>query len=599
MTDALAFSRLDLRALTRDVGSGRRSAVEVAGEALARIAAYDEVQPSVWITRVCAEEVLEAAARVDRRIAAGEALPLAGAPFAVKDNMDVAGLATTAGCPAFAYRPDESAEVVRRLEAAGAVLMGKTNLDQFATGLVGSRSPYGPCSSVYNLDYISGGSSSGSAVAVAAGLLAFALGTDTAGSGRVPAALNHLLGFKPTKGRWSARGVVPACQSLDCVTVFTSTAEEALQVDDVLAAFDPEDPYGRAEPGPHKGPLEDGFSVGTPRAADLEWFGDRQSPALFEKAKERAAAMGASLVEVDIRPLLEAADLLYQGPWVAERTEVVEDLLHRRPGAVHPVVRGILSGGFSLSAVETFRGLHRLAGYQRRAEELWKLVDVLLLPTAPTTYRIREVLAEPLALNANLGRYTNFVNLLDMSAVAAPAGFRTDATGFGVSFIAPAWSDRRLLDLARRYEEAAPMPEAPPLDMGGSRSAVRIAVVGAHLAAMPLHWQLTSRSARLVRRCSTAPVYRLHAMAGTAPPKPALVHVGGETGARIEVEVYELETEAFGSFVAEVPPPLAIGTVTLEGGEEVKGFVAEPRALEGARDITNFGGWRAYMQSLG
>jgi len=585
--------RLFLTEIVAEVGAGRRSAVEIARAALAQVAAYEAVQPAVWITRVEEAEVLAQARAVDARIAAGERLPLAGAPFAVKDNIDVAGLATTAACPAFAYRAEASALVVERLLAAGAVQIGKTNLDQFATGLVGTRTPYGACGAVYNRDYVSGGSSAGSAVAVAAGLVAFALGTDTAGSGRVPAAFNHLVGFKPTKGRWSTRGVVPACRSLDCLTVLASTAAEAALVDEVVAGFDAADPYSRREPQAR--PAEIAI-VGLPRPDQLDWLGDGEAPGLYRQAVERVRTLGVKLVEVDIAPLLEAAALLYDGPWVAERTAAVESLLRAQPRAIEPTVRAILQSGLAISAVDAFRGEYALRAHQRAAEALWERVDALLLPTTPTTYRIREVMAEPFALNANLGRYTNFVNLLDMSAVAVPGGFRDNATAFGVSFIGPAWADRALLDIARRYEEIAPMPEAPPLDVAGAPQNVKLAVVGAHLAAMPLHWQLTSRDAKLARRCRTAPTYKLYAMAGGAPPKPALVHVGAG-GAAIEVEVYELDFASFGSFVAEVPPPLAIGTVTLEDGSEVKGFVAEPRALDGAEDITALGGWRAYVAS--
>lgn len=595
MTSIDRFCVTDIAA---QVAAGDVTAVGVAREALARVAAYEAVQPAVWIARVAEADVLARAADIDRRVAAGDSLPLAGVPFAVKDNMDVAGLPTTAGCPAFAYRPERTAFVVERLLAAGAVLIGKTNLDQFATGLTGSRSPYGACGSVYNRDYVSGGSSSGSAVAVAAGLVAFALGTDTAGSGRVPAALNHLVGLKPSKGRWSTRGVVPACRSLDCVTVFASTVADAARVDDVAAGFDADDAYSRRAPAQGPASIGAAFRVGLPRADQLEWLGDAQSARLFEAAVARVIAMGGQVVELDIAPLLAAADMLYNGPWVAERTAAVETLLRTRPAAIHPVVRGILQGGWAISAVEAFKAEYQLKAYQRDAERLWEAVDILLLPTAATTYRVREVLAEPLALNANLGRYTNFANLLDMSAIALPAGFRDNATGFGVTLIGSAWADRRLLDLARRYEEIAPMPKIPPLDVAGVKTGVKLAVVGAHLAAMPLHWQLTSRDAKLARRCKTAPVYRLYAMAGTVPPKPALVHVG-EGGAAIEVEVYELDVEAFGSFVAEVPAPLAIGTVSLDDGTEVKGFVAEPRALNGAEDITALGGWRAYIAGLG
>lgn len=586
------LQRLSVLDIAGDVRAGR-SAVVWAEAVLARVAAYERIQPGVWITRVPATDVLARAAEIDRRVAAGEDLPLAGAPFAVKDNIDVAGLPTTAACPAFAYQPEETAPVVERLLAAGAVLIGKTNLDQFATGLVGARSPYGACASVYNWEYISGGSSSGSAVAVAAGLVAFALGTDTAGSGRVPAAFNHLVGLKPTKGRWSARGVVPACRSQDCVTVFASSAADAALVDDVAAGFDAEDPFSRV--GPVDGaPFPRAFTVAVPLPHQLEWFGDGEAARLFEAARARVTAMGGRLIPFDIDPLLAAAELLYQGPWVAERLFATETLLRERPGAIHPVVRGILQGGLAWSALDAFKADYRLRTYQRHAQALWREANVLLLPTTGTTYRLREVQAEPLALNANLGRYTNFVNLLDMSAIAVPAGFRDNATGFGVTFVGPAFADRALLELARRYEEIAAMPEAPPLDVSGVKTRVKLAVVGAHLGGMPLHWQLTSREATLVSRCKTAPAYRLYAMAGTLPPKPALIHVG-EGGGAIEIEVYELDVAAFGSFVAEVPPPLAIGTVTLEDGTDVKGFVAEPRALNGAEDITALGGWRAYI----
>jgi allophanate hydrolase len=585
--------RLGVGAIANAVAAGRTRAVDVAGEALSRIAAYEAVQPQVWITRARPEDVLAQARDIDQRVAAGERLPLAGVPFAAKDNLDVAGLPTTAACPAFAYTPTASAAVIERLIAAGALCLGKTNLDQFATGLVGSRSPYGACACVYNRDYISGGSSSGSAVAVAAGLVAFALGTDTAGSGRVPAAFNHLVGLKPTPGRWSTRGLVPACRTLDCVTVLANDVTDAALIDAAAAGFDVQDPWSRRSPAA-RAALPPEFRLGVPDPAQLQWLGDQESARLFDGAISRLVAAGAQVARVDIAPLLEAARLLYDGPWVAERTAAVKDLLETRPTAIHPVVRAILQGGRHLSAVDAFEGQYRLAALRRRAEQVWESADVLLLPTTATIYLLREVMAEPLALNANLGLYTNFVNLLDMSAVAMPAGFRDNRTGFGVTLIGPAWSDGALLDLARRFEEIAPMPQPPPLDTAGVRATVRLAVVGAHLAAMPLHWQLTSRDARLVRRCRTAPTYRLYAMAETIPPKPALVWVG-EDGAAIEVEVYELSTEHFGSFTAEVPAPLAIGTVDLDDGTSVKGFVAEPRALTGAEDITHLGGWRAWI----
>ena len=459
-----SFDRLSVIAIADAVQAGTVRAVDVARDALASADAYDAVQPAVWIARPAKDMVLAHAAEIDRRAAGGEHLPLAGVPFAVKDNIDVVGLATTAACPEFTYEPEATAFVVQRLLDAGAILLGKTNLDQFATGLSGARSPYGACGAVYNRDTISGGSSSGSAVAVAAGLVAFALGTDTAGSGRVPAALNHLVGLKPTKGRWSTRGVVPACRSLDCVTVLTSTVDDAMRIDEIVAGFDADDPFSRHVPERNGARLPEKFRVGV--AHRLEWLSDRQSERLFKAAVARVVAMGGVPVEVDVAPLREAAQLLYQGPWVAERTAAVETQLTRNSAAIHPVVRGILEDGYGYSALDAFKAEYKLRALQREAEKLWQTIDVLLLPTAPTTYRIAEMLAEPVTLNANLGLYTNFVNLLDMSAVALPAGFRDDRTGFGVTFIGPAWADWRLLHLAQRYEEIAPMPEAPPLDLG-------------------------------------------------------------------------------------------------------------------------------------
>lgn len=585
MTD---FTRLSATAIAARVSSGETTALAVIDDTLARLAAYDAHQPQVWISRASPEALREAARVIDARVAAGEHLPLAGVPYAAKDNIDVAGMDTTAACPAFAYRPERSASVIERLEAAGAICVGKANLDQFATGLVGTRSPYGIPRNAYNRDYVSGGSSSGSAVAVAAGLVAFGLGTDTAGSGRVPAAFNHLIGFKPSKGRWSNRGLVPACRTIDCITVFTDGLKDAAAVDAVLASFDAEDAYSRP---PSDVPLK-GTRIGVPRRDQRVFFGDLQAEHLYERALATLRMQG-ELVEIDITPLLAAAQLLYGGPWVAERTAAILPLLESNPEAIHPVVREIVSAGLEMSAVEVWQGHYRLAELQRAAEAMWAEVDVLAFPTTGTTYRVAELEAAPIALNSNLGRYTNFVNLLDMAAVAVPAGARDNGTGFGITLIGPAHSDRALIDLAAAYVGAAALPTPPPLDLGDRMDTVKLAVVGAHLEGMPLHWQLTSRNARFVGASTTSANYRLYAMADTVPPKPALVY--GDAGAPIALEIYELGLAEFGSFVAEVPPPLAIGTVTLADGSNVKGFVAEPRALKGAEDITHLGGWRAYM----
>ncbi len=585
------MERLSATAIAARVADGQLTAQAAARDALARAGDYAAIQPQAWITRVPDDQVLAQARAVDARVAAGEALPLAGVPFAVKDNIDVAGMPTTAACPAFAYVPPRSATVVERLLGAGAILLGKTNLDQFATGLVGTRSPYGIPACVFNREYISGGSSAGSAVLAGAGVVAFSLGTDTAGSGRVPAAFNGLFGVKPSRGRWSTRGVFPACRTLDCVSAFTADVADAALIDDCLAAFDAGDPFARRAPA-HviDGPPAPRIGVAAP--GQLEFYGDGESAALHAAALARLRACGARLVEVDIAPLLAVAQLLYAGPWVAERLAAIDALMRTNPAAVHPVVRGIIQGGRAVSGVDVFGGAYALQEQLRATEALWERVDVLALPTAPTIYRIAELLAEPVALNSNLGRYTNFVNLLDMSAIALPAGFRGNGTGFGISLIGPSWADRALLALAQRYAAQAPLPALPPLDLAARPPALRLAVVGAHLHGMPLHHQLAARQARLVASTTTAPFYRLYAMAGQA--KPALVHAGSGAHA-IAVEVYELDAAAFGSFVAEVPPPLAIGTVELADGSRVSGFVAEPRALLGAVDISAHGGWRAYV----
>jgi len=587
----VSLSRLDVCGIAADVSAGRVSAVAVLQEVIARIAVYDLIQPQAWIARFGAHALLAQAEAIDARVAAGEDLPLAGVPFAVKDNIDVAGIDTTAGCPSFGYRPAASATVVDRLVAAGAICIGKTNLDQFATGLNGTRSPYGAPVNVYNRAYVSGGSSSGSAVVVAAGLVAFALGTDTAGSGRVPAAFQHLIGLKPSRGRWSSTGLVPACRTLDCITVLASTVADTRLVDTVVAGFDATDPFSIRVPERDRAARR----IGVPRPDQRKWFGDLESERLYDNAIACLAANGAELVEIDMTPLDEAAQLLYGGPWVAERTAALEKVLAADPADLDPVVREVVAGGLDLRAVDLFNGIYRLAELRRAAEIMWESIDLLVLPTTGTTYRVVEMRAAPIALNSNLGAYTNFVNLLDMAAIAVPAGARDNGTGFGITLIGPAGTDRALLAASDAYLDAAKLAAPPPLDLEGRMQTVKLAVVGAHLKDMPLHWQLTSREAVFVEATHTAPTYNLYAMADSVPPKPALVHVGADDGAAIAVEVYELDVAAFGSFVVDVPPPLAIGSVTLADGSTVKGFVAEPRATTGAEYITALGGWRAYI----
>lgn len=586
-----ALDRRSAIAIAQAVNAGETSAVAVAEETLARLALYDSIQPQIWISRASPDALVQAARAIDARIASGETLPLAGVPFAVKDNIDVAGFETTAACPAFAYQPGASATVVERLLAAGALCVGKTNLDQFATGLNGTRSPYGAPRNAYNLAYVSGGSSSGSSSAVAAGLVAFALGTDTAGSGRVPAAFQHLIGFKPSKGRWSNSGLVPACRTLDCITVFTDDLADARLIDGIVAGFDAADAYSK--------PLTDRpiarHTIGVPRRSQRVFFGDLESEYLYDCALEKLGELG-NIVEIDYAPLQEAAQLLYSGPWVAERTAALAGLLADNPDAIDPTVREIVSVGLETKAVDLFNGIYRLAELKRHADTLWQSIDLMAFPTTGSTYRVAELAAAPIALNSALGFYTNFVNLLDMAALAIPAGTRANATGFGITLIGPADTDRALLDVADDYLAVANLPPPPPLNLEGKMQTVKLAVVGAHLKDMPLHWQLTSREATFVGAFETAPEYQLYAIANSVPPKPALVH--SPEGAAIAVEVYELGVAEFGSFVVEVPPPLAIGTVTLADGTSVKGFVAEPRALDGAEDITHLGGWRAYIAQI-
>lgn len=608
---SLSLTSFDLSSLASAYAEGV-APVEVVREVYRRIAARGA--DHVWINLRPECEVLAEASALAERRAAGAALPLYGVPFAVKDNLDVAGLPTTAACPAFAYTPASDAEVVRRLRAAGALVIGKTNLDQFATGLVGVRSPYGAPSSVFDPDYISGGSSSGSAVAVAAGLVSFALGTDTAGSGRVPAAFNNIVGWKPTKGLLSTRGLVPACRSLDCVSVFSLTCADSSVVAAVVAGFDAEDPFSRAAaPGARPG-FPDAFRFGVPRPGQLEFFGDAEAARLFAEAVERLRVLGGEAVEIDFAPFAETAALLYSGPWVAERLAPITPFADQHPEALHPVTAAIIGGARKLSAVDAFRGLYRLEELRRVASAAWGRMDVLLLPTTPTIYTHAQLAAEPVLLNTRLGTYTNFVNLLDLCGVAVPAGFRGDGLPLGVTLLAPAFADAAVLELGGRLHArlggrlggtstdlvALPAGGASgPAAAGAASGEVRLAVVGAHLRGQPLNPQLTSRGATFETSTRTASDYRLYALPGTTPPKPGLVLSPGFEGPGLEVEVWRLSAAAFGEFTAEVPSPLAIGNLTLADGSRVKGFVCEPAALAGATEITAYGGWRAYLASRG
>jgi allophanate hydrolase len=630
-----------ISALLDGYRAGRFSPVEVIEGVLSSIAKAPDRH--AWITLLSRERVLEYAQALAARDPA--TLPLYGVPFALKDNIDLEGVPTTAGCPDYAYTPSKSAFVVSRLIEAGAIPVGKTNLDQFATGLVGTRSPYGACGNSFDPAYISGGSSSGSAVAVATGVVSFSLGTDTAGSGRVPAAFNNIVGLKATCGALSTRGVVPACRSLDCVSIFALTADDAARVYGVAAAFDPEDSYSRAIRS-LAGLAGSGFRFGVPRASQLEFFGDAEYARLFTAAIHRLESLGGRRVEIDFEPFLATARLLYEGPWVAERYCAVGAFLERQPDSVFPVTRQIIASGRDATAADAFRAQYRLMELRRAAERVWAEMDVLVTPTAGTIYRIAGVDADPIRLNSNLGYYTNFVNLLDLAALAVPAGFRPDGLPFGVTLVGRAGADAELLVLGDRLHRAAAVPlgalavatspdpvgftlmsDSVPHVAPGSFSRVlpqipgasglfaaaasslgpgapgtnvtseerlSVAVCGAHMEGLPLNQQLTSRHGMLVSRTRTAAKYKFYALPGGPPHRPGLVRISAD-GASIEVEVWSVPTSLFGSFVAGIPAPLCIGKVELESGEQVAGFLCESYATATATDITALGSWRRYL----
>ncbi len=558
-------------------------------------------EDNAWISLASAEQLDAQLSELADLLAAAEdrmeSLPLYGVPFAIKDNIDAAGWTTTAACPAFAYPASEDATVVARLRAAGAIVIGKTNLDQFATGLVGTRSPYGAVSNAFNPEYVSGGSSSGSASVVARGLVPFSLGTDTAGSGRVPAGFNNIVGLKPTKGWLPNTGLVPACRTIDCISVFALTVADADTVARIAGGYDARDPYSRKNP--NSAPV--GMRT-TPRFVvpdALEFFGDEQTRAVFETALDGLRALGAEITPIDFSPFRQLAEQLYQGSWVAERTVAVEGV---DPAHIDPVVRGIVENGQNYSACDAYKAEYLRADLARRINLALEPFDALVVPTSPTIRRIAEMAEEPVLFNAQFGTYTNFTNFSDLSALALPAGFRADGLPAGITLLAPAWHDAALAAFGKRWQASLGLPlgatnralpaQAPAKQAPGC---VRVAVVGAHLSGMPLNFQLTSRDAVRVEETRTAADYRLFALPGTVPPKPGLAR--SQDGAPLIVELWDIPLARFGEFVAEIPPPLGIGNLQLEDGRWVKGFICEPYALEGARDITGFGGWRAFIAS--
>ncbi len=581
--------------------AGSTKPEETVARSFARIREHGD--PAIFISLADEAAALRQAAALNPADASD--LPLYGVPVAVKDNIDVAGLPTTAACPAFSYIPERDAAVVAKLRAAGAIVIGKTNLDQFATGLVGVRSPYGVPKNPLNPALVPGGSSSGSAVAVSAGLVPLALGTDTAGSGRVPAGLNNLVGLKPTLGLVSTSGVVPACRSLDCVSIFALTADDAWTALAAIAGYDESDSYSREILLDAPGLLPASFTIGVPREADRLFFGDRRAETAFEQSIELAKSTGASIVELDFSHLIEAARLLYGGPWVAERTAAVGDFIAAHPEEIFPVTREIIAGGDGVNAVDAFKAFYRMQDLRVLARKTMAQVDFLMVPTTPAAYTVAEVEADPIRLNSNLGTYTNFVNLMDLSGLAVPAVFADDGTPFGVTFLAKAGEDARLASIGRVFHAKSGLP------LGGLKTApqplqelratkpgdIEIAVIGAHLSGMALNHEVTGLGGTFVAARKTAADYRLFALAGDGPARPGMLRVAPGEGAKIEAEIWSLPAEAFGKFVAAIPSPLSIGTVRFDDGSAAKGFLVEAEAVRNAQEISSFGGWRNFIES--
>ncbi len=590
-----AFDISSLHAFYADGGK----AEDVIEAVFARIAAVND--PGIFISIASKADLLAQASALGTFDPSAK--PLWGIPFAVKDNIDVTGMPTTAACPDYAYTPEKDATVVARLKAAGAIVVGKTNLDQFATGLVGVRSPYPIPRNAIDPKLVPGGSSSGSAVATAQGIVSFALGTDTAGSGRIPAGLNNIVGLKPSLGALSTSGVVPACRTLDCVSVFALTVDDAWCVFSAAAAPDETDAYSRDYGPLALEALPPVLRIGVPARADLRFFGDEAMAEAFDKSLDDLAGMGYAITELPFHDFYKVADLLYEGAWVAERYAAVKEFFDAKEASFHPVTRKIYGGARTLSASDAFRGLYALQAYKKQLAPVIASVDLLCVPTAPRHFTVAELEAEPIRENSRLGTYTNFVNLLGLCGIAVPCGRRRDGLPSSVTLLAPAGQDGIAGAVARRLHQASgltlgatgwTLPKtaavAPP-----ARGQIEIAVVGAHLSGMPLNAQLTSRDARFVRTAKTSDAYRLFELTSQKPSKPGLLRIRDGEGGEIDVEVWRLSAEAFGSFVAEIPSPLGIGTIALADGSSVKGFLVEASAVSNSADITAFGGWRAFM----
>ena len=564
---------------------------------------------NIWITRLSRDQIQPYLDNL--KYVSPESLPLYGIPFAIKDNIDLEGIPTTAACPAFTYTAKQSAFVVQQLINAGAIPIGKSNMDQFATGLVGTRSPepWGPCKNAFNKAYISGGSSAGSAVAVALGLVSFSLGTDTAGSGRVPAAFNNIIGVKPTRGLLSNTGVVPACRSLDCVSIFALTTNDANAVFSVAANYDSADDYARQNlfdnNHRHYGIPANPLRIGIPGADQLNFFGNASAQHLFFESINKLKEMGTTVTEIDFKPFQEAARLLYEGPWVTERYVAIEKLICDHPGELLPEIATIIGGGKDKSASEYFKAEYQLKHYHKLAHNILADVDCIVTPTAGTIYTIEQVQSDPIKLNSNLGYYTNFMNLLDCASVAAPAGFLDNGCPFGITFIGPAMTDRKLLSITNLWQQKlglklGALDQASPInepDQTTYINTIPVVVCGAHLEGLALNWQLTERGATLLEKTQTAAKYRMYALPGGPPHRPGLIR-DEQDGAAIEVEIWSVPKQQFGSFVANIPAPLGIGKVEMGDGRWLPGFICEAYAVNDAEEITGLGSWKKYLSSI-
>lgn len=591
MTQDLPFTLPALRA-AYDNG---QSPEDVIALAYARLDAVND--PGILI-----HDARDAALAAARNLGPRAGKPLWGIPFVVKDNIDVAGMPTTAACPDFEYMAETNAFVVDRLLDAGAICLGKANLDQFATGLVGVRTPYAVPKNALDPDIVPGGSSSGSAVAVAQGIAAFSLGTDTAGSGRVPGALNSIVGLKPSLGALSSTGMIPACRTLDTISIFALTTADAWEVFAIAQAEDPADAYSRSMPAPDLAPVPPRLRVAVPTRDTLVTDGDMVQDASFHATVTRLRTEGVEVVERDFEPFYEVARLLYEGAWVAERTAALGDRLIEKPDTLHNVTRTIVAGGLDLTAVDAFRAQYRLAALRKTCADLMDGIDMLCVPTIPRFVTVEEITADPIGPNSMLGTYTNFVNLLDMSGIAVPCGLRSDDRPASVTFLGRAGADAQLAAAAMLVEDGLmgatgwDRPAIPAPTGGAGPDELPIFVCGAHMSGMALNAELVSLGARFLRSCQTAPSYKLYALAGGPPKRPGLARQS-KGGHSIAGEVWALPLSAVGRFLAGIPAPLGLGTIRLDDGTEEVGFICEGIGAETATDVSEFGDWRRYVDS--